>query len=103
MKTQEQYDSAAPITTYLRSTLEGNACVDIDECLENTHGCDHECVNRMRGYDCVCNFGYRLSSDGRGCKDVDECADAALNECGNAHGCQNLMGSYACACNSGWV
>ena len=81
----------------------GNVCVDIDECSMNTHGCEHGCVNNMRGYDCVCNAGYQLNSDGRNCDDVDECVNPELNQCSRADGCRNTEGSHVCTCKPGYV
>ena len=36
-------------------------CPDHDECLNNVHGCDHQCHNTHGGYNCSCNSGYRLN------------------------------------------
>ena len=32
--------------------------------------------------------------------EIDECADAALNDC--EHVCNNTVGSYDCDCNTGY-
>ena len=41
--------------------------VDINECTELTHSCDHNCNNTEGSYTCSCRDGYLLDGDGRGC------------------------------------
>ena len=36
---------------------------DIDECQENTDGCNHICSNIIGSYGCSCHPGFRLASD----------------------------------------
>ena len=45
-----------------------NYYIDIDECQENTHSCQHICINTNGSYVCDCNEGYELNSDGLTCK-----------------------------------
>ena len=40
---------------------------DIDECLDNNGGCNHDCVNTVGSYECSCWKGYFLSDDARTC------------------------------------
>ena len=40
---------------------------DHDECALTDHGCEHQCVNTHGTYMCVCDWGYRLDLDMRGC------------------------------------
>ena len=40
---------------------------DDDECATAAHGCQHKCVNTFGSYQCQCNQGYELESDGRSC------------------------------------
>jgi hypothetical protein len=40
---------------------------DIDECMEDTDGCQQICTNSIGSYSCSCNIGYRLASDNRHC------------------------------------
>ena len=44
-------------------------CVDIDECVEQSHDCDDpsraECINNQGGFTCVCKETF--SGDGRNC------------------------------------
>ena len=41
--------------------------VDIDECAENSNGCNQLCTNTPGSYACYCNVGYELSSDQKTC------------------------------------
>ena len=41
--------------------------VDIDECSEETDGCEQNCFNTVGSYTCGCNVGYVLVPDGRSC------------------------------------
>jgi tolkin protein len=43
---------------------------EFDECATDTHGCHHECINTLGGYQCKCNIGYELHSDGKQCEDA---------------------------------
>jgi len=38
---------------------------DINEC--SSSPCDHTCNNTVGSYECSCNFGYELDSDGITC------------------------------------
>nr|AHH80651.1 tolloid [Antheraea pernyi] len=40
-----------------------------DECASSIeHGCSHSCVNTLGGYECACDIGYELHSDGKKCE-----------------------------------
>ena len=41
--------------------------IDIDECAEDTDGCNQTCTNTIGSHDCSCHSGYHLSSDNHGC------------------------------------
>ena len=41
--------------------------IDIDECAANTDGCDQLCTNIAGSFQCSCNSGYSLASNGRTC------------------------------------
>ena len=43
---------------------------DIDECLEESHSCQHTCINTNGSYVCDCNEGFALTSDGRTCRGI---------------------------------
>ena len=42
-------------------------CADINECTEDTDGCQQVCTNSVGSYSCSCNRGYRLASDDHSC------------------------------------
>ena len=41
--------------------------VDINECSEETDGCDHICINTLGSYHCMCSDGFTLDSDNHTC------------------------------------
>ncbi|XP_074960432.1 nidogen-2 isoform X2 [Phalacrocorax aristotelis] len=74
----------------------------VNPCHDNTHTC--EATARCQPgtgmeYTCECAAGYRR--DGRGCREVDECAEG-LSQCGPFTICLNVPGSYRCECRSGY-
>ena len=75
-------------------------CNHGDPCSANNGGCAQVCnplPDNTR--QCSCFLGYYLDSDGRTCKDIDECKDP--NTCSQV--CTNLKGSYTCSCMAGFV
>ena len=92
---------------------------DIDECTEETSGCDQICRNEIGSYLCSCESGYRLRNDSHGCTgiwdtlhgywllyplnfshlDIDECAEG-IHSCTQI--CMNVVGSYSCSCEPGY-
>lgn len=42
---------------------------DIDECVINNGGCQHECKNTIGSYICSCHNGYTLHENGHDCKE----------------------------------
>ncbi|XP_066983363.1 tolloid-like protein 2 [Macrobrachium rosenbergii] len=43
---------------------------EYDECSSLDHGCEHNCINQLGGYECSCKIGYELHSDGKRCEDA---------------------------------
>lgn len=41
---------------------------ELDECELKDHGCEHNCINTLGGYQCSCNIGYELHSDKKTCE-----------------------------------
>ncbi|NXW60451.1 NID2 protein, partial [Eurystomus gularis] len=74
----------------------------VNPCHDGTHLCEAPARCQPGAgmeYTCECVAGYRR--DGRGCRDVDECAEG-LSQCGPFTICLNMPGSYRCECRSGY-
>ncbi|XP_013862624.1 hemicentin-1 isoform X1 [Austrofundulus limnaeus] len=69
-------------------------CVDVDECLLRKP-CQHECRNTIGSFKCLCPSGYQLLSNGRSCKDIDECVEQGI-QCEHNQMCFNTRGGYQC-------
>ena len=41
--------------------------IDIDECAEGLHECEHFCFNKNGSYFCDCRSGYYVALDGHSC------------------------------------
>ncbi|XP_029108624.1 fibrillin-2 isoform X1 [Scleropages formosus] len=77
------------------------ACVDINECLQNGARCRNgRCLNTDGSFQCICNAGFQLAPDGKNCVDHDECA--TTNMCLNGM-CINEDGSFKCVCKPGFM
>lgn len=42
--------------------------LEFDECVLIEHGCEHNCINTLGGFECSCKPGYELHSDGKHCE-----------------------------------
>ncbi|XP_016534121.1 low-density lipoprotein receptor-related protein 1-like isoform X3 [Poecilia formosa] len=77
---------------------EGPHCrVYISNC--SITGCQEKCAVTPQGPACYCKNGYEISSDGRTCKDFDECS--LYGTCSQT--CTNTEGSYTCSCVEGYL
>ena len=41
--------------------------IDINECSEETDGCDKICINTLGSYYCMCSVGFTLDADNHTC------------------------------------
>ena len=95
-----------------------NLSIDINECTMRTDNCEQNCTNTVGSYNCSCNAGFSLNSNGRNCTgisvheyicivnftilhtDIDECA---TNNGGCSQNCSNNVGTFNCSCNTGYT
>ena len=63
--------SGKGVNHFLLEPLQGCFCLliypDINECEVSNGGCDHICTNTAGSFQCSCNQGYGLGSDGSSC------------------------------------
>ena len=57
---------------HLKMSGDSGPCspADIDECESMVSGCQHSCTNTAGSYECMCDRGYSLSTDGHSCEGV---------------------------------
>ena len=77
---------------FIPNKIDSFSCLDLNEC--ETDICDHGCTNKFGEYQCDCENGYSLLSNGRTCQDINECVTTAT--CSDTFVCSNLIGSYKC-------
>ncbi|NWT76966.1 NID2 protein, partial [Prunella himalayana] len=101
------FDGHEHVLRYALAARIGPARDDADNpgvspCHDGSHTCEApaRCQPGVgTEYTCECTAGYR--GDGRGCQDVDECAEG-LSQCGPFSVCLNVPGSYRCECRGGY-
>uniref|UniRef100_W5ML36 Si:dkey-163f14.6 n=1 Tax=Lepisosteus oculatus TaxID=7918 RepID=W5ML36_LEPOC len=80
---------------------DNRTCRDVNECAEELHYCQQDCINTFGFYKCSCWPGYLLSEDERSCSDVDEC-QLPIGFASCLFGCINTPGSFRCHCPEGY-
>ncbi|NXQ03987.1 NID1 protein, partial [Vidua macroura] len=101
------FDGHEHVLRYALATRIGPARDDaenpgVSPCHDGSHACEApaRCQPGVgTEYTCECAAGYH--PDGRGCRDVDECAEG-LSQCGPFSVCLNVPGSYRCECRGGY-
>ncbi|KAM8873175.1 uncharacterized protein ACB058_004818 isoform 2-T2 [Synchiropus picturatus] len=68
-------------------------------CAVKNGGCSHVCVDEPWGARCACPDGFKLSSNGAICIDIDECS-LPFPPCMQL--CANTLGSFYCHCREGF-
>ena len=88
----------------------------MNECLLENGACSQTCSNTFGSFECSCDIGYLLATDGSGCNgksnvssysenyqciniDVDECE---INNGGCNQTCSNTYGTFECSCDNGY-
>ncbi|XP_059374837.1 latent-transforming growth factor beta-binding protein 1-like isoform X2 [Carassius carassius] len=82
-------------------TPDSKACIDIDECQDDSVCIQGHCQNTEGSFICNCEPGFILSSTGDQCNDVDECLELPQT-CDSVGQCVNILGSYQCNCPQGY-
>lgn len=55
------------INHLIRPKLISSLCADIDECQNRNGDCEQVCTNIVGSFNCSCNDGYHLDTDGFSC------------------------------------
>ncbi|KAM4600055.1 latent-transforming growth factor beta-binding protein 1 isoform 3-T3 [Fundulus diaphanus] len=79
----------------------GGHCIDKDECHDERVCIRGHCLNTEGSFVCQCGPGFRVSSTGDQCDDMDECLEES-SPCQAVGKCVNNMGSYTCTCPEGY-
>ena len=60
------------------------------------------CINTPGSFICTCPEGYKLSSNGKFCVDINECLEDNNDFCIDGF-CSNTDGGVECECPRDWV
>ena len=60
-----------PKRTKLKKIISFIFILDIDECLEKSDSCDHNCHNTVGSYTCSCRSGYQIGNNKSSCKGIE--------------------------------
>ncbi|XP_077540888.1 fibrillin-2-like [Haemaphysalis longicornis] len=52
---------------------DAHTCIDVNECEEGAHDCEHRCINQWGSFRCACHSGFGLDEDGRTCVERERC------------------------------
>ena len=91
---------------------------DINECA-GVNECQQQCHNTIGSYNCSCEVGFTLNSDGRNCTGIamhlvyhnsgdNNVSSTAEQSCGNGGGCSHINfcavvnGGTQCSCPTGY-
>ena len=81
-------------------SLKNGTCMPNSICTTNL-GCEYGCMVWNNLSTCVCPSGLALGSDGKSCKEIDECNSLDTNRCSSPELCQDLERGYTCGCPAG--
>eukprot|EP00117_Sycon_ciliatum_P019648 scpid6927/ scgid17744/ Fibrillin-1 len=77
-------------------------CHDVNECILQPGVCyNATCHNIFGSYGCQCTTGFKLSSDGRSCQNINEC-HRYPSPCSFHADCVDTDGSFQCTCKQGY-
>uniref|UniRef100_A0A183UQD6 Nidogen n=1 Tax=Toxocara canis TaxID=6265 RepID=A0A183UQD6_TOXCA len=101
---------------------DNNNCIPVDHCkckvkvargtpCKSAIACTAEhmlCINYGGEFNCTCEPGYRLSSDGKQCQNINECLEGVdgmpeNRACEETAECVDTIGSYSCICPRGQI
>lgn len=94
-----QGGGGGPLTCPAGYELQGDECVDVDECALGTDDCVANCRNVPGSFECYCSEGFE--GDGYVCTDIDECA-LGLDNCSEYADCTNDAPGFTCTCKPGF-
>jgi len=80
-------------------SMNGQKCLDKDECADGSAQCPGECKNTEGGFECLCPKGFVINEDKTQCVDENEC-ETGNHDCPNL--CVNTEGGFKCTCPDGY-